>query len=108
MPVPKLFLAPVPVAIGVFITYELGFCGAKPEWYRKGIANEYRQVSPTISALQRPASPRPLSAEALSCGPCLLQVTCGAPHLAYAHHSVVFCLRVLVASLCAGVASGAR
>ena len=70
MPVPRLFLLPVPVAVGMFITYEAGFTQDKPEWYRKSIANEYKQVS------QPPHTPLPPSSLPAGLPACLPPLCC--------------------------------
>ena len=44
MPVPRLLVYPVPIAVAMFVTYELGFCVDKPAWYRKGVADDYRKA----------------------------------------------------------------
>ena len=44
MPVPRLLVYPIPIAVAMFITYELGFAVEKPAWYRKGLADDYRQI----------------------------------------------------------------
>ena len=56
MPVPRLMVYPIPIALGIIVTYQMGFAFEKPAWYRKGLADDYRRVSRT--AQRRTAATR--------------------------------------------------
>ena len=71
MPVPRLLLLPVPVVAGMFVVYEAGFAQDKPAWYRKHVANEYKQASHTLSHTLKAALSR---LEAAASSPLLLTV----------------------------------
>ena len=77
MPVPRLFLLPVPVVAGMFVVYEAGFAQDKPAWYRKHVANEYKQASHTLAHTPKPALSRQLPPPS---SPLLLTV-CGSASL---------------------------